>query len=366
MSVNVAIIKPAGNGCNMQCDYCYAGGNINKIHNMPVEMAKKIVDEMMSQKGIKEDRIEFLWHGGEPLLRGIDFFKEVFEYQKKKYQINGTQKYINAIQSNLTLFNDEWIQFFLDYDIPVSTSLDGNKLLHNEYRKFANGKGSYDLIVNKIKHAQSAGLIVNILVVISKTNMNCAQEIFNMINNLNIHHVGFLTCFLSENGTLKYPSLEPGDFAKFLIPFFELYTNEPCSFTVREFEQLLSGSVRVYGGTCSFAGNCQNFICINSNGDVYACDTSPLSNEYRFGNISNQNLEEILSSPQRSKLLESYNVVPDKCLSCDYHLFCNNGCYNMRINNGQYLFCKDRKLLYEYMLGVTRQVIRKRKCTDCQ
>jgi len=104
MGVTVAIIKPVGDGCNSQCKYCYVDGNSHRINFMQIDDAKKIVDELMSQTDIK--KIEFLWHGGEPLLRGKDFFYTIFEYQKK-YNNKQVPEYTNAIQTNLTLLDED-------------------------------------------------------------------------------------------------------------------------------------------------------------------------------------------------------------------------------------------------------------------
>jgi uncharacterized protein len=357
MGVKVAIIKPTGDGCNLNCDYCYVDGKPLKVNFMSLDNAKMIVDELMDQNDVQE--VLFLWHGGEPLLRGIDFFREIFNYQEERY----STKFKNAIQTNLTLLTDDWIAFFRDYDIVISTSLDGPKQLHDINRKYADGRGSYDLVVGKIKMAQNAGLKVNVLTVVSKTNMDNALEVFNELNLLEINHVGFLQCYSMVNDKLLFPSLESGDYAKFMISFFDLFLTHECSFKVREFDQLFSGIVNHSQDVCCHTGNCGNFICINSNGDVYACDTSPQSNQYRFGNITLTHLKEIFESEQRKKLINDLCNVHDDCVNCVYFGYCHNGCYNMRIN-GKYNYCEDRKLLYGYMLDLARNLINNKKKGD--
>lgn len=355
LPIKIAIVKPVGDGCNMRCDYCFSGGGISKIDIMSTDIAKKIIDKLMSQEDV--GKVNFIWHGGEPLLRGIAFFKEIFEYQKR-YRINRRFDYVNAIQSNLTLFNDNWKKLFLDYGITVSTSLDGTEFMNDKHRRFANGSGSYNLVVERIKSAKKAGLLVNVLVVISKTNMNYPEEIFKMFNNLNIDEVCFLPCVSMKNTIVKHCSLDPGDYAKFLLPFFDLYINNQCSFKVREFDQFFLGSLNLCGGVCNFTGNCQNFVSINSRGDVYACDTVPEIDEYRFGNIVNQGLEVILNSMQRKNFIENTHHLSEECIRCDYRNVCNNGCYNMRVG-GHYCFCQDRKKIYRYVLDTVRTVIKK-------
>jgi len=351
MGIKVAILKPVGDGCNLSCDYCYVNGKPLKVNIMSLETAIKIIDELMSQNNV--DYVDFLWHGGEPLLRDIDFYQRIFEYQKK-YEY---PKYRNSLQTNLTLLTHEWIDFFKDHNITLSTSLDGTIQLHNRNRKYPDGSGSYDKVTEKIKMAQEAGLKVNVLTVVSKTNMYNANEIFNELNSLNINHVGFLQCYSIVNNNLRYPSLEPGDYAKFLIDFFTLFLHKESSFKIREFEQLFTGIINVKQDVCCFTGHCSDFICINSNGDVYACDTSPQSSEYIFGNITKESLVNILSSEKRNYLIKDISNIHSDCTECNYLDYCHNGCYNMRIKN-KYYFCADRQSLYEFMLDTARKLIK--------
>lgn len=353
MAIKVAIIKPVGNGCNLQCDYCYVEGRLPKIDMISINDAFRITDEVLSQDNVEQ--VEFLWHGGEPLLRGETFFREVFEYQKKVFR-DGMPVYRNCIQSNLTLMNDDWIRFFSEYNINVSTSLDGPKYLHNAHRKSGDGKGTYDLVVDKIRLVQNAGLHINILTVISKTNMAHACEIFENLNALNINSVGFLPCYISSsNGELKYPTLDPGDYAEFIISFFELYLKHKSSFTIREFDQMFGSILGRRPDMCNYTGSCDNFICIDNNLEVYACDKSPHSNQY-FGNLSTANLNEILN--QREHFIRDIGVMSSECTVCEYLRYCNNGCYNLR-ENGKYRFCEDRKKVFCFLLEFSRHIIAK-------
>jgi uncharacterized protein len=244
------------------------------------------------------------------------------------------------------------------YNIGISTSLDGTRQLHNINRKYADGRGSYDIVSEKIKLAQKAGVKVNVLTVVSKLNMNNVIEIFNELNEQDINHVGFLPCYLIKDNSLKYPSLYPSDYAKFMIDFFNLFLSRECCFKIREFEQLFSGIINDKQDMCSYTGHCGNFVCIDSSGDVYACDTGPIGSQYSFGNIVSDSLNNILSSEKWQSFIQDLGNFNADCLKCDYFHYCHNGCYNMRIN-GKYNYCEDRKMLYRYMLSMVRNLIHK-------
>lgn len=354
MSISVAIIKPADNGCNLHCKYCYADGQPDKINFMSIKTAKKIVDELFQQA---ENRVTFLWHGGEPMLRGLDFFAEVFEYQKQVFK-NSNIEYRNAIQTNLTLFDKKWAEFFKEHKITISTSIDGTKELHDKNRIFSNGQGSYDKLIDNIKLAQSYGITVNALCVISQENLDCAYDICSTLNELNISHVGFLPCFKKTNDGVVYPSLKPSEFGNFMIQMFDLYLGGIAKFDIREFEQIIRACFNKNTNTCSFSGECSNFVSINSIGLVTACDTEAINEENILGNILDKTLKSIVFSDRYKNLMSSKKILSKECLQCNYLKVCYNGCPNQQDqDSGRYYFCEDRKIMFNYVQNTLLEII---------
>ena len=351
MSINVAIIKPADNGCNLHCKYCYADGQPDKINFMSIETAKRIVDELFQQA---EKRVTFLWHGGEPMLRGLDFFAYVFDYQKQVFK-NSNIEYRNAIQTNLTLFDEKWAVFLKEHKITISTSLDGTRELHNKNRIFSNGQGSYDKLVDNIKLAQSYGIKTNALCVISQENLDCACDICSTLNELNISHVGFLPCFKKINDVVVYPSLKPSEFGNFMIEMFDLYLSGIAKFDIREFEQIMKACFNKTTNTCSFSGECSKFISINSRGIITPCDTVTIDEENILGNIFDESLKSIILSDKYKKLMFSKKL-SKQCLQCNYLKFCYNGCPTKQ-DNGKYYFCEDRKMMFNYVQNILLEII---------
>lgn len=352
MGVTVAIIKPSGNGCNLQCNYCYVNGQSSKIHHMSIETAKKIVDELLSQNDVEE--VEFLWHGGEPLLRGLPFFEEIFRYQKEVSD-KRQKKFINAIQTNLTLLNNDWLDFFQKYNITLSSSLDGPMHLHDINRVKSNGQGTFQLVKEKIALALGRGFRVNILCVISKTNVDYPEEICKTFNSLGINHVGFLPCYQIYDGNVVYPSLSPGEYGRFITKVFNLFLTQKVNFQIREFEQFFGGVIGHPQDICSFTGHCNRFICIDYNGDVYSCDTSPQDDDHSFGNLAYNSLHKLLETEKYKNFSCDTANFPISCKMCEYFDHCHNGCYNMR-PKGKYQFCEDRKIIFSYLETLVRTI----------
>lgn len=352
MNINVAIIKPVDNGCNLHCKYCYVDGQPNKIKFMSINTAKKIVDELFKQG---DKKITFLWHGGEPMLRGIEFFKEVFDYQKEVFK-NSNIEYRNSFQTNLTLFNRKWAIFLKQHNVIISTSIDGPKELHNKNRVFINGIGSYNRIVSNVKLAQSYGIQVHALCVVSKENMKHANEICKTFNELKIPHVGFLPCFKRNNNVIEYPTLYPTEFGNFMITIFESFLNGNVNFEIREFEQIIKACFNKKPNTCSFSGKCSRFISIDSEGIIYSCDTDFNDDKNKLGSILNNSLKKLVLSKDYKDYMNRKKAIPTCCKQCVYFNYCNNGCPNKQ-NNDKYYFCEDRKIMFKYIEDILHNII---------
>lgn len=349
------IIKPVSNGCNLHCDYCYAGARGMKgVRHMTVGTAKRIVDSVLAQSG--DCPVEFIWHGGEPLLRGKDFFEEVFTYQQSRSAEWPNHHFANALQTNITLLNDNWIRFFSSHGIQLSTSLDGPQWIHDRHRGRVGGGGSYRAVVEGIQRARRAGLTVNTISVITSDSVDCPQVIYHHLQELGIPHVTFLPCYTTgPDGQPQPPTPAPGQFGHFMNEIFDLYMSDASAPKVREVEQIAAFLLGGSPDLCNYKGSCHRFICVDWNGDVYACDTSPAGSEYRFGNILRQELSDILQGNKRQLAILRTTQVEEKCGRCTYWEGCHGGCPNQRTSRGYY-FCADRLLQFRHIEGRLRRL----------
>jgi uncharacterized protein len=312
---------------------------------MSIDLAKRMVEQVIETA--VSDRVEFIWHGGEPLLRGIGFYEEVFDFQKQF--ISSRLKITNAIQTNLTLLNSQWINFFKKECIQLSTSIDGPSLIHDRNRRARTGNGSHKIILDNLKNAQNSGITVNTLTVVTDESSNYAKEVYEHLSAMGIRNCGFLPCFvLDKDMNVVPPSVKQGAFGNFMRVIFDMYYNDASLPKVREFEEMLHGLFDHNMSVCNYNGSCHRFICVNSNGDVYSCDTSPLSAEYRYGNINTSGLNKVLDSKKRREAILRTNEICSNCKSCQYYKGCRGGCPNHHVA-GRYYFCADRKMLYSHI-----------------
>ena len=140
-------------GCNFKCSYCF--GKYGEIYKgeqklFEVETMKAIVLKFVNEWFDNYDyyRIDFV-SGGEPLLN-FDIVQETIlfaEEIKKKY----SKKISIWLCTNGSLLNKEICDFLDKHNVSIGVSLDGNKNNHDKCRIDKNGKGTYDIVVSKIK-----------------------------------------------------------------------------------------------------------------------------------------------------------------------------------------------------------------------
>ena len=162
------LAKPIGSICDIACDYCfylekrelYPRGQSFK---MPDEVLAKYIEQYIAAQPTPV--VEFVWHGGEPTLLGVDFFRRVVELQQP---FRATKEIRNALQTNAMRLDDEWCRFFKDNDFFVGVSLDGPREIHDRYRKDRQGNGTFDRVMNGVHLLKKHGVEFNALACVGR------------------------------------------------------------------------------------------------------------------------------------------------------------------------------------------------------
>lgn len=177
--------------CNLGCSYCYRGSNEEKPKDvMSDELIRLVIEKYILFKretGQNNDPIVLVWHGGEPLTAGIDKFKKIMEIEtnlKKKYDV----QFVNSVQTNGTLINKEYADFFKENNFIVGFSLDGPKFIQDLNRYNKNGKSSFDATMRGIRFIKESGIYVNAISVISDESVDHVDEIYAFMRDAGINH----------------------------------------------------------------------------------------------------------------------------------------------------------------------------------
>ena len=273
------------------------------------------------------DYVEFIWHGGEPLLMGIQFYEKVVELQKRYKREGQTIK--NILQTNGTLISQQWVDFFKANGFNIGVTIDGPPEVQNANRIFRNGQGSFEQVMKGIRLLKENGVNFGVLAVITKETVRLgAKRFLDFFIENGIFNIGILPQKPALNMG-RTDALPRDEFEKFVIELFDYwYSLDDPRIEIREFDAILD---RIFGAEskiCIFGGDCRGkIVAITPNGDVYPCDEFMFDERYKLGNIREQTFEEMLN-PTNPKLIRIRleDLETKKSISCKYSKICNYGC----------------------------------------
>jgi uncharacterized protein len=324
-------IKPAGAECNLRCQYCYYLQKkelykYSRIQLMSEEILEKYIIELI--RATTEKNVFFSWHGGEPTIAGINFFRKALAFQKKL--IPSDRNVINGIQTNATLLNDEWCRFLADENFYVGVSIDGPEKLHNKFRLSSDKTGSFKQTINGYYLLKKYNIRTELLSVISSENEGFPLEVYGFLKSLGAEFITFLPLVqrLPRNvDGVSSISVKPEAFGSFLIHVFNKWVSEDIGkLKIQIFEEAIRSAFRQDHTLCIFKEICGGVPVVEHNGDFYSCDHF-VDNEHHVGNISEKTLSEMLDSPQQKAFgLAKKNSLPGYCLDCEVLEMCNGEC----------------------------------------
>ncbi|MDD3735445.1 MAG: radical SAM protein [Candidatus Pacebacteria bacterium] len=353
------IIKIVGDYCNLRCKYCfYHGKDQSAVNIMSYSLLEKFIKEYTN---LYENNLTFNWHGGEPLLAGLPFFKEIVNLQNI-YKRND-QIIRNTVQTNATLINNEWAEFFKEYNFRIGVSIDGPEKSHNQFRRYNNQKGSFKETVRGVKTLKKYGIKVGVIQTVTRENIEYAQENFNFFfSDLGIKNLGVNAYFdsIGSNKEMINQSVSNEDFIFLLKNYIDLWLiRDDPTIRIREIDNFIAGAIEKQAASCNFNGSCTKFFCVNCDGKVYSsCDRFSEQQEMFIGDLKQQPLAEVLNHFNESECKLKINSLPDDCIFCEWKQFCHNGCTYHRIGgiNGKYYYCEVRKEIFNYLRKKIRDI----------
>lgn len=349
------IIIKTTNYCCLSCDYCYMESHQSQQEKSVIKLdtISKLIKNytnLLTKSNIDSNNkvIKLTWHGGEPLLAGISFFKDVIKLQKEL--IPKSFKVINAITTNGVEINDEWINLFKKENFQVGISLDGPEHIHNIHRKYRSNRGSFDKVMEGVRLLQKSGIPFGILTVITPELAKNSKDVFDFLIQNNIKNINFIP-YTSPTGWLSND-----DYSEFLTSFFDLWFDlDNPNFYVRDFVNIIS---RIFGresNLCEYTNCFGNYLGLDTNGDIYMCDLLIGNPLFMLGNIHNQGLDEIMNSMNYKELKLLARQNSPSCQKCDFFSICTGGCMYRRFldNNilpGKDIYCLSRKKLITHII----------------
>lgn len=347
------MLKPAGAHCNLACKYCYY---LEKNKLYPTAQRHLMSDEMLEQftreyiEAQTMNQVLFTWHGGEPLLRSIDFYRKALSLQQK---YAGGRRIDNVIQTNGTLLTDEWCEFFAQNHWLVGISIDGPQPDHDHYRLTAAGKPSWKKVMQGIKLLKKHGVEWNAMAVVNAYNANHPLEFYRffkengcqflqftpIVERLTRHEDGRNLASLVDKDeiSLSEASVAPEQWGYFLCAIFDEWVRKDVGkIFVEIFDCTLANWMGISPGICAYSKECGHAGVMEHNGDVYSCDHFVFP-EYKLGNIRDHSLIDMLYGEQQQEFSRlKHSSLPRQCKECDMEFACHGECPKNRFMKDKY------------------------------
>lgn len=322
-----ALVKPASSGCNLKCKYCFYCDEASireKSHGseMSLETAENLIKKMFDFCGT-DSVLTFMFQGGEPLLAGLEFFEGFVETAER---IKTEGSIINySLQTNGTLLDDEFCEFFKKHNFLIGVSLDGEKELHDKMRSksFSKAMGGIELLK---KHSVDFNILS---VITAKTD---ASRLFEFYIQNGFRDVQPIYCLDPLSGEKSDYSLSAKQLARFKKRMFNLWFAEVSKgnhFYVRDFDNLLSLLTKGKAEQCGASGRCNAQLVVEADGTCYPCDFYCID-EFECLNINTADINGILNCDGLKKFFESDEPKNSLCATCPVKTVCGGGCKRYR------------------------------------
>lgn len=362
-------IKPVGGRCNLDCSYCYytEKKDITASRSGPC-MSDEVLERYIHQhiQASTETQIFFSWHGGEPTLAGLDFFRKVVTIQKAL--LPSGRSIMNGIQTNGTLITDEWGSFLSREGFYVGISLDGPEQYHNINRTRHDGKGSFAEVMRGLDIIRKHNVPHEFLCVVSNDNVHAPLEIYRFFKDQGASYITFLPLVTETgkgSGNITPESVGPLDFGRFLATIFDEWINGDIGkVKIQIFEEALRTAFSQDHTLCIFKPVCGGVPVVEMNGDFFSCDHF-VTPEHRIGNINNFPIAELLDDPRQKAFgLAKKGALPSYCVECEVLDMCNGECPKNRFivaptgELGLNYLCEGYKYFFNHSLPFVSEVAR--------
>lgn len=332
--------------CNFSCDFCRYHLNERKSV-MDFEIYKIIIEKACAYNVSHGwNHLNVIFHGGEPLLWGIQNFEKAMSFQGELKKKHPGLSINNNIQTNGSLLNQQWISFLKENDFHIGISIDGPEEIN--FHRISSGNRS---VIHNIHELNNARCNYGILSVITNAHKGYADNYYDFLVENGIHSVGLCYCVYDDKKGVTVDNVILSDF---LLRLFNRYYYGDYHLRVREFEYVMQLCLGASTNACTFSyrNKCGYALSILPNGDVFFCDPYSFDSK-ALGDIATndffdiQNSKELIEIVKKAK--ESTRL---ECDMCDIHDICGGGCYRHVLSNGKNAFCETFKVLYPYIKRV--------------
>lgn len=347
MSVSTVIIKPT-KMCNAECTYCAAPPEVNGGEKWSIDDFKRIFDNIhpyLTEKAV------LIWHGGEPMLMGPDFYWKAWEYARSvKPEI------VFSMQTNILGYDSRrWKDVFTDVmQTRISTSFDPDE----QFRVYKGSTSLYTRIFyDRLEKMIEDNIIPKVIGTYSEETAHLSEMMYDKAASYGdkAFNLRFNYRYPAGRDSGKGELITPDTYGKMITKLYNRWIQELPSFTITPLDEMLKKTIGLEAKRCPWTRECGgHFFGIEPNGDVYNCsEFADLDDpEYCFGNAFSMTGDELLKSRAATLIRRRRVNVPSDCLTCRHFEECEGGCMRDSVLygrglGGKFYYCWSWKMTFD-------------------
>jgi uncharacterized protein len=361
LAQDLTLIVKVTNACDFRCAYCFIEPAI--FHkSMSVETGRLLVRSFLDSPELR--RVLFVWHGGEPLLRGKNFLQAMLAEQRARPT---TVRVMNAIQTNATRLDPAMLAFLLENAVEIGLSLDGPQGINDAVRRPRSAcRSAYETTLKAANSLAERGRRPGAIVVVSRANVDVPAEVYATFRTANIDiKLNPITRagLAAVDSSLGIRAAEYGDF---LIALFDAWwTDTEAPISIDPFRQHLHRLIdEPVSHNCVFALHChRHFLGISPDGDIFPCGMFQGEPAFRYGNLRSLAPRDISATPLFADIETREQRVLKDCEPCAFHDLCYGGCMFHALKDGRVLnerdwYCEGYRRYFVHLAEKVRDDLR--------
>jgi uncharacterized protein len=275
----------------------------------------------------------------------------------------------NTMQTNGTLLDDEWCEFFHENNFLIGLSLDGPRELHDAYRVDKAGNPTFDRVMKAARLLRRHKVDYNILTTVHAANADHPLEVYRFLRDeVKTDFIQFIPIVERDNDTgfqegdnVTDRSVQADQYGRFLISVFNEWVQRDVG---RVFVQIFDVALAAWAGAppgiCAFSETCGTAMAMEHNGDVYSCDHF-VEPKYLLGNINDRDMARLAGSRKQRKFgRDKLDTLPEYCRRCAVRFVCNGECPKNRFiktpdgESGLNYLCAGYRVFFRHIDGPMR------------
>lgn len=346
------VIKPTL-ACDLGCRHCYH----RPEERVSGDIGYEILDRLFRMLSEEYESVWFIWHGGEPLMLPLQFYRRSMALQEK-YFGKDTHRVGNTIQTDGIAIDRKFANFCRDNRINIGVSFEG------PFDGVLRQKG--DIVDKNLAYLSKKEHIFSVNSTISAESASHQTELYRYFRdrdiNISFSPVVPMGCAADDRSLVP----DADEYISESIRMFDewLYDSDTDVVLIPHYLYLLNALGEPVDSDCAHSSCLTKWLCVYPNGDLYPC-AKGCSSQFKLGNVSDmEHISEAFAGNGFREILMGTISRREKCMAeCEIFQYCNGGCSmdascECGIENIGGDSCKIFKAVFTHIQKIVEEILR--------